>query len=146
MNMDSFNLTTPEKTYTIDQFIASQTTDDITYYNFSILEKIGNVEHLDHNIAEDYLPELMQLAVDVPLTDEQYRKYCMRPDLLAYDIYGSNQLDAYILMINDMCDPKDFINKTIKLVKKSQFVQFFSQVYAAELKYLNYNRNKVWAS
>lgn len=144
MNMDALGLTDAAKTYTLDQFIKAQSTDDITYYNFSILEKYGNIEHLDHNLIEDYLPELLALAEEVELEGQEYTRYCRKPDLLAYYVYGSTQMDTFILMMNDMIDPKDFVNKKIKLVKRSLFVKFLSEVFSAETKYLDFNREQVW--
>ena len=99
---------TPDKTYTLDQFIDMKSVDTITYHNFSILQLIDGVEHLDHNIIEDYLPELKAVSINVPLDDEQYKKYKYAPDLLAYDLYGSVQLDFIILLLNDCFDPKEF--------------------------------------
>ena len=146
MNMDRLGLTSPDKTYTLDDFISCQGSDDITYYNFSILEKYGGVEHLDHNLVEDYLPELMKLCVEVTLSDDEYRMYRRKPDLLAFTAYGSTQLDAFVLMMNDMVDPKDFINKKLKLPMKSDLVSFFSALYSAETGYIDFNRSIVWKS
>ena len=47
---------TPATTYTLDSFIQMKVADDMTYYNFSILEVNGNIQHLDRNIVEDYIP------------------------------------------------------------------------------------------
>ena len=45
----------PALTYTLDDFVELQSVDNMTYYNFSILEIIDGVQHLDHNLVEDYL-------------------------------------------------------------------------------------------
>ena len=42
----------PALTYTLDDFISMQISDDMTYYNFSILQVIDDVEHLDSNLVE----------------------------------------------------------------------------------------------
>ena len=114
--MATNNLNNPALTYTLDQFIGMKYSDDITYHNFSIIEKIDdNIELVDHNIIEDYLDELESICVKCELTLEQYRKYKYKPDLLAFDVYGSVQLDFIIMLVNDMIDPKEFDLKTIKL-------------------------------
>ena len=65
----------PALTYTLDDFVAMQIVDDMTYYNFSILEVIDKVEHLSINLVEEYLEELKMLAVTVVLSDEEFNKF-----------------------------------------------------------------------
>ena len=123
--MATNNLNNPALTYTLDQFIGMKYSDDITYHNFSIIEKIDdNIELVDHNIIEDYLDELESICVKCELTLEQYRKYKYKPDLLAFDVYGSVQLDFIIMLVNDMIDPKEFDLKTIMLPYASALKAF----------------------
>ena len=131
----------PALTYTLDQFISMKFTDELTYYNFSIIEMVNGIKLLDHNLIEDYLPELEALCVNCELDQDQYKKYKYSPDLLAFDVYGSTQLDFIILMINDMIDPKEFDLRTIKLPYASQLKLFLSSVYNAENSYLTHNRS-----
>lgn len=130
----------PALTYTLDQFINMQLSDDMTYYNFSILEVINGVEHLDHNLIEDYLPELISICIPVTLSDEEFKKYKYMPDRLTYDVYGSVQLDFIVMMANDMIDPKEFTRKTIKLPYSSQLNKFLSKIYSKENMYIQKNR------
>lgn len=139
--MATNNLNNPALTYTLDQFIGMKYSDDITYHNFSIIEKIDdNIELVDHNIIEDYLDELESICVKCELTLEQYRKYKYKPDLLAFDVYGSVQLDFIIMLVNDMIDPKEFDLKTIKLPYASALKAFLSSVYNSEYNYIQQNR------
>ena len=78
----------PAKTYTLEGFIESGVSDDMTYYNFSLIEMIDGIQHLDRNVIEEYIDELKPLCIDVPLDSEEYSRYKYNPDLLAYDIYG----------------------------------------------------------
>ena len=133
---------TPATTYTLDSFIEMKVADDMTYYNFSILEINGNIQHLDRNVIEDYIPELEDLSVKIKLTDDQFRKYKYAPDLLAYDLYGSVQLDFIILLVNDMVDPKEFDRKTIKLPYASTLSKFLNSVYNGEYNYIAMNRSE----
>ena len=130
----------PSKTYTLDDFIQMKIADDMTYYNFSILEVVNGVEHLDHNLIEDYLPELIAACVSVTLDEDQFKAYKYHPDILAYDINGSVQLDFVILMINDTIDPKEFNKKTIKLPYASALAEFLTEVYSSEQEYIRNNR------
>ena len=130
----------PALTYTLDDFVELQSVDNMTYYNFSILEIIDGVQHLDHNLVEDYLKELEATCVTLELSNEQMSRYRYNPDLLAYDIYGSVQLDFVILLLNDMIDPKDFDRKKLKLPYASSLSIFLNTLYSKESNYINENR------
>jgi hypothetical protein len=127
-------------TYTIEDFISMKYSDDLTYRNFTILEVIDNIELVDKCLLDDYLYELEQISISVELTSEEYNKYKYAPDLLAYDIYGSTQLDFVILAANDMIDPKEFDLKTIKLPYSSSLKSFLSSIYSTNSGYLEQNR------
>ena len=130
----------PALTYTLDDFVELQSVDNMTYYNFSILEIIDGVQHLDHNLVEDYLKELEATCVTLELSNEEMSRYRYNPDLLAYDIYGSVQLDFVILLLNDMIDPKDFDRKKLKLPYASSLSIFLNTLYSKEFNYINENR------
>lgn len=136
----------PATTYTLQDFINMRNIDDMTYYNFSILEVINGVQHLNHNLVEDYLSHLLSTCETVPLSDTEYKRYKYRPDLLAYDLYGSVQLDFVLLLLNDMIDPKEFDVKTVKLPYASILNTFLNDIYSKESSYINQNRsvNKIY--
>ena len=134
------NKNDPSLTYTLDDFIAMQMSDNMTYYNFSIVEVINSVEHLNINLVEEYSSELKSQALQVELTDEEYKKYKYFKDLLAYDIYKSVQLDFVILILNDMFDSKEFTNKIINLVPASVLQQFLNEIYGKESGWIQQNR------
>ena len=127
-------------THTLEEFISRRFEDQITFRNISILEVVDGNEWLDRNLITDYLPELKNISIDVQLSADQYRKYRYNPDLLAYDIYGSTQLDFIILLLNDMIDPKDFDSYKIKLPYVDQIQTFLSLVYNTNAGYLEQNR------
>lgn len=136
----------PATTYTLQDFINMKNIDDMTYYNFSILEVINGVQHLDHNLVEDYLPYLLKTCESVPLSDEEYKKYKYHPDLLAYDLYGSVQLDFILMLLNDTIDPKEFDVKIVKLPYASVLNTFLNDIYSKEAPYIHQNRadNKIY--
>lgn len=130
----------PSLTYTLDDFISMKISDNMTYYNFSILEKINNVQHLDTNLVEVYLDELKKNIVNIKLSETEYSRYKYNPDLLAYDLYGSVQLDFVILLLNDMYDPKEFTKRSINLVYASDLSKFLNIIYTKENRYISQNR------
>ena len=133
-------ISNPALTYTLDDFISMQISDDMTYYNFSLLEVIDGVEHLDSNLVEIYLEELKSQCISVQLSEEEIKKYKYNPDLLSYHLYGSVQLDFVILLLNDMYDPKEFTKKTIILPHSSVLSKFLNEVYSKEEGYIKQNR------
>ena len=132
----------PATTTTLEDFIEMRSIDEMTYYNFSILEVINGVEHLNHNLIEDYLEELKSACITVDLTLDQYKKYKYFPDLLSYDVYGSVQLDFIIMLLNDCIDPKEFDKKTVILPYASVLASFLNTVYSKEQLYREENRVK----
>ena len=130
----------PALTYTLDDFISMQISDDMTYYNFSILEVIDGVEHLDSNLVEIYLEELKSQCISVQFSEEELKKYKYNADLLAYNLYGSVQLDFVILLLNDMYDPKEFTKKNVILPHSSTLSKFLNDVYSKEEGYIQQNR------
>ena len=133
-------LNNPALTYTLDQFIAMKSSDDMTYNNFSIYEKIDGQNILESNLIDEYLDELVALCSIVQLSPEEIKKYKYAPDLLAYDVYGSVQLDFVILAANDMVDPKDFNLRKLKLPTVSKLRSFLNDVYSTNTNWITKNR------
>ena len=133
------------KYHTVEEFIESNTgSKSINYYNFSILqqEEVSGetLQLLDMNIVDDYIDELQSVCVNVQLSDKELMKYSYNPGLLAYDVYGSTELEFVILKLNGVIDPKDFNFPTIKLVEVSVLDDILSTIYSAENKFIKYNR------
>ena len=130
----------PALTYTLSDFIAMKDQDELTYANFSIMNRSLSTEFVEQNILDYYLKELKSLCVKVnSITPEEKIKYIYAPDLLAYDIYGSVQLDFIVLLCNGMIDPKefDFKRSYLSLPRPSELKEFLSMVYNAESTWLN---------
>ena len=133
----------PAKTYTLTDFIAMKSQDELTYTNFSILQYRDNITFANQNILDYYLSELKSLCKKITVfTEEEINKYKYAPDILAYDIYGSTQLDFVILFCNGIIDPKefDFKKKYILLPKASVLNEFLSQVYNSAIDWIDTNR------
>lgn len=130
----------PALTYTLSDFIAMKDQDELTYANFSIMNRSLSTEFVEQNILDYYLKELKSLCVKVnSITPEEKIKYIYAPDLLAYDIYGSVQLDFIVLLCNGMIDPKefDFKRSYLLLPRPAELKEFLSMVYNAESTWLN---------
>lgn len=144
-SISGFNLygssSDPATTSSIKDYISLKENDSITYRNFSIIESINNTELLDHNLLDDYIDILQDCCVEHTFSNEEYKKYIYSPDILAYDIYGSTQLDWIILLCNDMIDPKDFNLKTVKLPYASVLNELLSEIYSANSGYISQNRD-----
>ena len=136
----STNGLTPALTHTLQEFIKMQSTDEMTYRNFSILEKSHNLEILDHNIIRDYMTELEPYYQYIVLTYDEAVKYKYAPDLLAYDVYGSVQLDFVVMMLNDVIDPKEFVFDEVILLYKDALDILLSEIYSSEIDYISQTR------
>ena len=128
--------------YTLQGFIAEQPTDEITYRNFAILEKSHGLEILDRNLVMDYIREFLDYSVILNLSLIEYNKYRYAPDLLAYDVYGSIQLDFIIMFLNDMVDPKEFDLRKVKMLKYPVLNDLLSIVYSNNIEYLRITRDQ----
>lgn len=133
-------LNNPAQTFTLEQFISMKNTDDMTYNNFCIYGTIDGQKILESNLIDEYLDELVKVTSIVQLSDEEYKKYKYSPDLLAYDVYGSVQLDFVVLAANDMIDPKDFNLRKLKLPTASRMREFLNEVYGANSDWITKNR------
>lgn len=135
----------PAKTYTLTDFISMKDQDEITYTNFSILFFIDGYTLAQQCLLDYYLDELKSICLPVTLSHEEKVKYIYSPDLFAYDVYGSTQLDFVVLLCNGMIDPKefDFKHKYLKLPKAADLQSFLSMVYNAESSWKNLNTTEI---
>ena len=52
-------------------------------------------------------------CLKIKLDKDNMFKYKYRPKLLCYDIYGDGELAFIIMIINDICDVKEFTKDTL---------------------------------
>ena len=71
----------------VQDFIALRSSDEITYYNYSILEYLNGFDMFLTNLLYDYQDELDEIAVTVSLTPIEKAKYRYKPYLFEYDVY-----------------------------------------------------------
>lgn len=132
-----------DKAMSVEDFIALGPTDEITYYNFSVLEYLNGYEMFVTSILYDYDDEIKENTVILELTDQEKAKYRYKPYLLAYDIYGSTETKFIIMMLNGIIDPKEFNFGRIKVLYKSTLIELLSHITPVNENFLNLNRAKI---
>ena len=129
-------------TITVEEFIASRSKDDVTYYNYSILEYLNGFEMFITNILYDYEDEFNDEIVTVELKDTEQIKYRYKPELFAYDISGSTGFSFIIMMLNGIIDPKEFNFKKIKVIKSSILKTLLNRIKIINSEFMNNNISK----
>lgn len=135
----------PALTYTLTDFIESGKSDQLTYDAFSLFNELNGINIATYNIVSDYMKELKQLCVQIPkenITVDQLARYKYNPDLLAYDVYGTTQLDFIVLYCNNIIDPKefDFHHRYLYLPRASVLQTFLSEIYSTDYSTLSQSK------
>lgn len=135
-----------DTTYTVEDFISMRSSDEVTYYNFSILEYSNGIEYSISNILYDYIDEISENAIVRELTDIELAKYKYKPYLLAYDMYGATELSFIILALNGMVDDNEFDIQNVKVLTKQNMTSLMGRIFSAETEYINKNRSDIKAA
>jgi hypothetical protein len=138
----------PALTYNLTDFIDMGSQDEQTYENFSILTYMDGVEFSEKCIIDYYIDELKAISLKITtFTEEEINKYRYSPDLLAYDVYGSTQLDFIVMLCNGIIDPKefDFKRNYLLLPRADVLKAFLSSVYNANGEWHDINRAAIAA-
>ena len=128
-------VTNPATTYTLPDFVQDGVSDEQTYKNFSITRNTLDAQFVDIDLIDFYIDELKAICVKVEkFTSEEIAEYKYHPDLLAYYLYGSTQLDFVLMLCNGIIDPKDFDFKRgyLLIPRKESLTTFLSEVFNAE--------------
>lgn len=132
-----------DETYTVDQFVDMKSSDEITYYNFSILGYLSGIEISMTSILYDYQDELDDLTKVLILKDAEMRKYMYKPWLLAYDIYGSTETSFIIMILNGILSDSEFNFDRIKVLAPNDLNTILGRIYSANQVYINNNRSDI---
>lgn len=135
--------TNTDRAITVQEFIALRTTDEITYYNYSILEYLNGFDMFITNLLYDYEDEINDIMVTVKLSDIEYYKYRYKPYLLAYDVYGSTETAFIIMMLNGIIDPKEFEFEKVKLLKPGDLSTILNRMQAVNEEYMSKMTSKL---
>lgn len=130
-----------DKIYTLEAFVSEGLSSSIIKYdNLLFFEKTKSGELLPfYNVFNDYTSDILKAAVTVELNDKEYIKYRFKPRLLCYDTYGSQDIYYIILLLNNICNIRDFNMRKIKMLKSSDMEYLLSSIYNAEHEYLTNN-------
>ena len=130
-----------DKTITVQDFIAMRNSDEITYHNYSIISYLNGFDFVITNILYDYEEEFQDLAVTITLTDLEKIKYRYKPDLFAFDLYGSTETKFIIMMINGIIDPKEFDFNKVKALRPSDLSTILGRITTVNEDFINKNRS-----
>ena len=131
-------------TISVQDFIALRSSDEITYYNYSILEYLDSgFDMFITNLLYDYQDELDDIAVTVTLTPIERAKYKYKPYLFAYDLYGSTETKFIIMMMNNIIDPKEFDFEKVRVIRPSDLMTLLNRMQAVNEDYMNLNKAKL---
>ena len=120
----------------LDEFIAVRYAGAL----YSKSEPVKDIRKGIQKAVEVAVEELKSQCISVQFSEEELKKYKYNADLLAYNLYGSVQLDFVILLLNDMYDPKEFTKKNVILPHSSTLSKFLNDVYSKEEGYIKQNR------
>lgn len=127
-----FNILKPHLTYTLEQFIQCQSDEIVCYNNLSFIDQYDNIKFNTYNVLSDYLEEIREEYCQTVILDkDQLVKYMYRPKLLCHEIYGNGELAFIVLLINDMCDVKDFNKNTLLMPTKNNMAEITKHIYNA---------------
>lgn len=148
MPSSATDISEPQLTYTLNQFIALKDVDRIVYRRYSIMQRsLTNKELLYciDNVIYTYMDEMKKKRKIVSVTESERIKYAYKPKLLAYDVYGSTELFFILLALNGMCNMKQFdlIERKFFALTPQDCAQFMSDIYNAEGDYLKLNRTSL---
>ena len=135
MQADSFIYQKPQNTYTLDQFIACRSDSSICYNNLSFIDEHDGIKYNTYNVFSDYLEEIRDnYCVRVKLDKDQLFKYKYRPKLLCYDVYGNGELAFIIMIINDICDVKEFNKEYLLMPSKNNMKEITKRIFNSNKK------------
>lgn len=128
--MTSMNYKKPHLTYTLDQFIQCQSDNTVCYNTLSFIDEYGNIKYNTYNVFSDYLDIIREdYCIKVKLNDEQLAKYKYKPKLLCFDIYSNQELAFIIMIINDMCNVKEFTKSNLLMPTKDNMKNIVKYIY-----------------
>ena len=136
--VNTYTFNTPEKTDTIDKFIACQSSTEPSYYNFSFKDEtyydgIGRwLRYSSYNILSDYIDDIREeYSGKYTFNDTQFLKYKYKPKLVAFDLYGCAELGVLLLLINDMCNVRQFNRKDVLLIYPQKIKELVNYLFNA---------------
>ena len=75
-----------DRAISVEEFIALKNTDEITYYNYSLLQYLNGFDMFLTNILYDYEEELQDMTITITFNSKERIKYQYKPELLVFDL------------------------------------------------------------
>ena len=132
-----------DRAISVEEFIALKNTDEITYYNYSLLQYLNGFDMFLTNILYDYEEELQDMTITITFNSKERIKYQYKPELLAFDLYGSTEASFIIMMLNGIIDPKEFDFEKVKVISSQDLVPILSRIQSVNDEFLRKNRAKL---
>lgn len=73
------------------------------------------------SLPNKYFDYISDIVTSVTMTDEEYIKYRYQPKLFCYNYYGTTELWALLLKVNNMTSAIEFNKKNIKVFSQEIF-------------------------
>lgn len=124
---------------TLDDLIRYSEVGNYTLPNISFIEQVDNLVVLDKLVYDDYRDRISQYIKQVKLTDEEYNNYKYRPEVLAYDLYGNQNLYHLLLFINN-CSELEFDKYGVNIIPKEDLEEAIYKIISHEDDRLTNNR------
>jgi hypothetical protein len=121
----------PMYTHTLTEFINAYNNRSVVpiYESYCYQQQSGNIKYVVKNVLDDYMYELKKLAINIELTNDEIVKYNYKPKLLSADIYGLTDFYYIILLLNGICDVKQFHDiNPIKLISSTDLGNYLSSI------------------
>lgn len=129
--------TNPMYSHTLDEFKAAYNNRSIVplYESFCYQEQNGGFKFIVKNVLDDYMYELKKLSISIELNNDEIVKYNYKPKLLSADIYGMTDLYYIILLLNGVCNIKEFHDiNPIRLIPADTLGDYLSSISTNESK------------
>ena len=123
---------------TIDDLIQWGKRQEVSYRNLSgnalIENKMKNetIRIPLNSIMSEYRYFLEPYTVEIEINDEELVLYQFKPKSLSYKLYGTTELWAVLLMINNCISKIDFNKKKIKVLDPKRIMSFINEVLILE--------------
>ena len=144
--MATFQSTTRADTaISVQDFIALRNSDEVTYYNYSVLEYLHGYDMFITNLLYDYEDEINDIAVTIKLTNIERAKYRYKPYLLAFDIYGSTESKFILMMLNNIIDPKEFDFENVRALRPADLNRLLNRINAVNDEFMSKMKSKLKA-
>lgn len=119
---------------------------DIAYEKLNIKSKIksGDDDIIINtsSVLDRYYDIILKHTQTITLTDKEYITYRYRPKLYCYDMYGTVELWALLLKINNWTSVAEFNAKSFKVLKDSIF-EVINEIMILESEKIAFNKDSI---